>query len=93
MYRFIKRLFDILFSLAVIIIGLIPGIILGVFVAVDTKGTPLYGQTRIGKNGKPFRILKFRTMVSDSDDVENTLLPINLKYGIANTKLIMTPYY
>ena len=79
MYRFIKRLFDIFFSLAVIIIGLIPGIILGVFVAVDTKAAPLYGQTRIGKNGKPFRILKFRTMVSDSDDVEKYFTPDQLE--------------
>ena len=69
-YKFIKRLFDIVFSSCVIAVGFIPGLLLSAAIAIDTKGTPIYFQERVGKWGKTFRIYKFRTMVADSDDVE-----------------------
>ncbi len=72
-YRFVKRVFDIVFSAAVIMVGFVPGFVLCVLVAFDTHGTPFYSQERIGMGGTPFRILKFRTMVVDSDDVEKHL--------------------
>lgn len=78
-YRFLKRLFDIVFSAVVIAIGLVPGALLSVFVALDTKGSPIYSQERIGRLGRPFRIYKFRTMVADSDDVEKYLNPDQLE--------------
>lgn len=74
-YRFVKRAFDIAFSLCVVVVGLVPGLILSVVIAAETKGSPLYTQERIGKNGKPFRIFKFRTMVADSDNVKKYLNP------------------
>ena len=73
MYRFFKRAFDIVFSAAVIAVLCIPGLILAIFVAADTKGFPIYDQQRIGLHGKPFRILKFRSMVADADNVEKYL--------------------
>lgn len=72
-YRFIKRFFDIVFSLCVIIVGFLPGLLLSIAIAIDTKGTPIYSQVRVGRGGKLFRIYKFRTMVADSDDVEKHL--------------------
>lgn len=55
--------------------GFVPAVVLSAFVAKDTGGSPIYAQTRMGKDGKPFRIYKFRTMVSDADDVEKHLSP------------------
>lgn len=69
-YRFLKRLFDLVFSTCVIVVGLIPGLVLSALIVLDTKGYPIYTQTRVGRNGKLFRIFKFRSMVADSDDVE-----------------------
>lgn len=69
-YRSLKRLFDVVFSLCVLVIGFIPGLLLSIAIAVDTKGAPIYSQVRVGKYGKPFKIYKFRTMVADSDNVE-----------------------
>lgn len=69
-YRAVKRAFDIVFSLCVVIVGLIPGLILSIAIALDTKGAPIYTQTRVGKLGRPFKIYKFRSMVADSDNVE-----------------------
>lgn len=72
-YRFVKRTFDLVFSSVIIVVGFVPALVLSVFVAKDTGGSPIYTQERVGKGGKPFRILKFRSMVADADDVEKHL--------------------
>lgn len=72
-YRAIKRAFDIAFSACTIAVGLVPCALLSVAIAVDTKGSPIYSQERIGRLGRSFRIYKFRTMVFDADDVERHL--------------------
>jgi lipopolysaccharide/colanic/teichoic acid biosynthesis glycosyltransferase len=78
-YRAFKRFFDFLFALIVVAIGLIPGALLCIAIAADTKGSPIYSQERIGKRGKPFRIYKFRSMVKDSDNVEKYFTPEQLE--------------
>lgn len=78
-YRAFKRLFDFMFALIVVTIGLIPGALLCIAIAADTKGSPIYSQERIGKRGKPFRIYKFRSMVKDSDNVEKYFTPEQLE--------------
>lgn len=77
-YRAFKRTFDIVFALLVVAIGFIPGLVLSIAIALDTKGSPIYSQERIGLHGKPFRIYKFRSMVKDSDDVEKYFTPEQL---------------
>ena len=69
-YRFLKRVFDIILSICVIVIGFIPCCILCIPIAITTGGSPIYTQRRLGLRGKPFCLLKFRTMVVDADDVE-----------------------
>ncbi len=63
LYLLIVRMFEIIFSL----LGLIIGIILLPFIFIGNilgnRGPLFYTQTRIGKNGKPFKIYKYRTMV------------------------------
>ena len=64
MYKnFFKRLFDIIFSLLAIIITAIPMLIIAIAIKIDSKGPVLFKQDRIGKDGKVFNILKFRSMV------------------------------
>ena len=72
-YRIAKRTLDILISALVIAIFAIPGAILAVFIARDTGGGPFYLQERVGKGGKVFKIIKFRTMVADSDNLAKYL--------------------
>ena len=81
-YRFFKRLFDIVFSLAVLAICvLVLPIILVVLIAtfISSGGFPIYVQERVGRFGRPLKILKLRTMVVDSDDVEKYLSPEQIK--------------
>ncbi len=61
-YCVVKRLFDIALSLAVLAIILVPSLLLCVVLAVEVGGNPLFFQERMGKGGKRFRIVKFRTM-------------------------------
>lgn len=68
-YRFIKRAFDIVFSLGVIVVGAIPLGFLCLVIRLESPGSPIYCQQRIGYHGQPLRIFKLRTMVADSDDV------------------------
>ncbi len=77
-YRFVKRAFDIVFSVCVTIAGLIPVALLCLAVRLESPGSPIYLQERVGYRGKPLRILKLRTMVADSDDVEKHLSPEQL---------------
>jgi len=65
----IKRLFDILSSLFAIII-LLPFFLLIAFVIVITSGFPIfYFQERVGKKQKPFKLIKFRTMKNNADQL------------------------
>lgn len=58
----VKRLFDILMSLFLMVVFLPIGLVVAVIAAVDTKGSPLFVQNRMGRMNRPFKMLKFRTM-------------------------------
>nr|WP_294859440.1 sugar transferase [uncultured Fluviicola sp.] len=65
--RVAKRLFDIVFSLLAIIILIPVYIFLAIGVRLSSPGPILFFQERIGLNGKPFKIIKFRTMYIDAE--------------------------
>lgn len=62
-----KRLFDILVSCVIIIFFLPFGIVISALIFFGSKGSVFYRQERVGLNGKPFLLYKFRTMKPDSD--------------------------
>ena len=57
-----KRLFDILVSTGVLVIGLPIGLLTSIAIFLEDRGPILYRQTRVGRNGRPFPMLKFRSM-------------------------------
>ena len=63
----LKRSFDIFFSFFGLIILSPLFLLIFVMVKTDSKGPVIYKQTRVGKNGKDFAVLKFRSMKQDSD--------------------------
>lgn len=67
LYFFIKQLIDSLFSLSSLIILFPLFIVIAVLIKIDSPGSIFYKQERIGLDGKPFFILKFRTMYSDAE--------------------------
>jgi lipopolysaccharide/colanic/teichoic acid biosynthesis glycosyltransferase len=67
--EFAKRLFDIVFSLFVLIFFSPVCLILSLLIALSSEGPIFYIQERVGKNYKPFNCIKFRTMVSNADEI------------------------
>lgn len=67
-YLFFKRLLDIVFSLLVILVLSWFILILLIINLFASKGHPVFTQKRVGKNGKVFAILKFRTMKYGIDE-------------------------
>lgn len=62
-----KRLLDIFFSLTGLVLLSPLFIIVCVLIMIESPGGPFYRQERIGKNGRSFRLLKFRSMRIGSD--------------------------
>mgnify|MGYP004662091881 FL=1 len=78
-YRFIKRIIDIIGGLAGIVL-LIPMTIVLYLISIfskENKGPIFYEQLRVGKNGKYFRIYKFRTMIIGADKILKKYLEEN----------------
>ncbi|MEC4892257.1 MAG: sugar transferase [Oscillatoria sp. PMC 1051.18] len=66
---FCKRLFDVVFSLSVLILFSPVYLVLALLIAISSPGPIFYVQQRVGKNYKPFGCIKFRTMVNNAEDV------------------------
>lgn len=64
----VKRIFDITFSVILLTVLCIPMIMISIAIKLDSKGPVFYRQPRVTKNGKIFRIHKFRTMVVNADN-------------------------
>ncbi len=87
MYKFIKRLFDIILSLVLIIILSPLFIIISLVNMITLKASPFYVHKRIGKNGKTIGILKFRSMVKNADELIASFTPEQKKEWKENFKL------
>jgi lipopolysaccharide/colanic/teichoic acid biosynthesis glycosyltransferase len=62
-----KRLFDIVFSTAVLILFLPFGILIALLISVESRGGIFYSQERVGRNESTFKLFKFRTMRRNAD--------------------------
>ena len=62
-----KRILDIVFSLLVIAVGLPFGLVIALLIVLDSKGSVIYRQSRVGRNNVDFRLYKFRTMCVAAD--------------------------
>ena len=83
-YLAFKRIFDICLSTVSIIILFIPSLILSFLIFCDDPhGSPIFVQTRIGKNGKKFKFYKFRSMVVGAEEMLDDLLEYNEADGNA----------
>ena len=81
-YRFVKRAFDVTFS-AFVLVGF-SWLFLIVAVAIkidDPKGPVFFAQERVGRDGKTFRMYKFRSMCADAEQRLAELRDLNEKDG------------
>lgn len=73
----VKRIFDIIFSLLAIIITSPVMLLTVVAIKLDSPGPALFKQVRVGKNGRHFKIWKFRSMYVDAEEMKHKLLSQN----------------
>lgn len=66
---FLKRIFDIVVSLVLIVLLSPLLLVLSILIMLDSKGGVFYRQERVTQYGRKFRIFKFRTMVADADKI------------------------
>lgn len=74
-YEFTKRFFDIVLSALASVVLFIPILIIAVVIMLKDPGNPFYLHNRIGKDHKPVKVLKFRSMRKGADKLENMLTP------------------
>lgn len=67
-YELCKRVFDIAAAFFMGIILVIPMLLIAAYVRLDSRGPAIFKQERLGLNGKPFTIYKFRTMYTNAEE-------------------------
>lgn len=63
----VKRIIDLAIAIPFFCVVVIPMLITALFIKLDSKGPVLFKQDRIGKDGKVFKMLKFRSMVQNAE--------------------------
>ena len=61
-YRYVKRIFDIVCALLLTALFAVPGLLIAAAIVLTSRGPAFYREQRIGRDGVPFRIWKFRSM-------------------------------
>jgi lipopolysaccharide/colanic/teichoic acid biosynthesis glycosyltransferase len=75
--RGLKRAFDLVAALLLIAIFIPALLVIAFLIRSDTRGPVLFRQRRIGRDGKAFSMLKFRTMIDGADDHKHALRHLN----------------
>jgi len=66
-----KRALDVMFSIAVVVIGMPFYALIAAMIKITSEGPVLFVQDRVGRDGRPFKFYKFRTMLVDCTDQQH----------------------
>ncbi len=81
-YWYLRRAQDIFFSLLALTVLAIPMLIVALVIWIDSPGaSPIFTQTRVGRNGKHFQFMKFRSMIPNAEAKLDSLLEQNEMNG------------
>ena len=65
-YSVLKRAMDLVFSVLLLLLAFIPMLLIALVIRLDTHGSAIFTQTRVGRGGREFACYKFRTMRTDA---------------------------
>lgn len=83
-YSRVKRVIDVILSAGLLVVLLVPMAIIALIVLIDSPGaSPIFVQERIGKDGRSFKLYKFRSMVANAECQLDGLLSQNEMQGPA----------
>ncbi|MBC8590181.1 sugar transferase [Wansuia hejianensis] len=71
MYKYVKRFLDICLSILILIPLFFVFIIVGIAIKLDDRGPIFYLSDRLGKDGRTFKMFKFRSMKVNAEDIRN----------------------
>ncbi|MFA7232352.1 MAG: exopolysaccharide biosynthesis polyprenyl glycosylphosphotransferase [Victivallaceae bacterium] len=74
---FVKRFFDIVFSIVMLVLLSPVFVITAVLIKLDSSGPVVFKQVRVGKNGRHFDFFKFRSMRTDAEKIKQELMNSN----------------
>jgi len=77
-YLVAKRVIDVVVSLVLLVVAIPALALCALAIAVDSPGPIFFAQQRTGRDGRRFRILKLRTMVTDAEELKATLAHLNV---------------
>ena len=86
-YISVKRIIDVIISIIGLIVLSPIFLILAIIIKLDSKGPVFFAHTRYGKDGKKFKMYKFRTMYENAQDMINDFTPEQMKEWKENFKL------
>ena len=86
-YHLVKRMIDVVLSLFGLVLISPFVVIIAILIKIDSKGPVFFKHHRIGKNGKPFSMYKFRTMKDGAEAMINDFTPEQLEEWSENFKL------
>jgi lipopolysaccharide/colanic/teichoic acid biosynthesis glycosyltransferase len=81
MYLPLKRLMDIVGAFVALLLLSWVFLITAILIKLDSKGPVFFSQDRVGQNKKPFKMIKFRSMVVDADKMKDDLQHLNENEG------------
>jgi lipopolysaccharide/colanic/teichoic acid biosynthesis glycosyltransferase len=77
-YLVAKRVIDVVVSLVLLLVAIPALALCALAIAVDSPGPIFFAQHRTGRDGRRFRMLKLRTMVTDAEELKATLAHLNV---------------
>ncbi len=72
-YKFLKRVIDVVGSLSGLILATPILLVVGILIKLESKGPIIFSQTRVGLNGKEFKMYKLRSMVVNAEELKDNL--------------------
>jgi lipopolysaccharide/colanic/teichoic acid biosynthesis glycosyltransferase len=80
--RVLKRSFDLLGSTLMLVLLAPLMLLVALLIRLEDRGPVLFRQTRVGRDGRPFEIFKFRTMIVGADELKDDLRPLSEAGGL-----------
>ena len=75
--RVIKRLFDLVVGMSLLIVFIPFGFLISLFILLESSGSPFYSSSRVGRNNILFSMMKFRSMIKNADHLKKEMIASN----------------